>query len=131
LFASFVTSTSSGPGPISNTIYPPPPGNGSAGPFGLAANIPVINPVSNDNLFPCPNVNGIGCSPGNESITLANQLAPPFAPNAAAAPGATGSYPPDPERAPVRTGLPNQNPSRGAAAAGDRANENNCKSVGN
>jgi len=130
-FDDVVISISNVPGATSYNIYAAPPGNGCAGPFGLAANIPVINPVSNDNLFPCPNVNGNGCSLGNESITLANQLAPPFAPNAAAAPGATGSYPPDPERAPVRTGLPNQNPSRGAAAAGDRANENNCKSVGN
>ena len=33
-------------------------------------------------------------------------------------------------RAPLAVGLPNQNPARGALAAGDRANENNCKTVG-
>ena len=119
------------PGATSYNIYAAPPGNGCTGPFGLAANVPVSGSVSNGNLFPCPNVNGNGCSLGNESIILSNQLAAPFAPNAGAAPGTTGAYPPDPERAPLAAGLPNQNPARGAGAAGDRANENNCKSVGN
>jgi hypothetical protein len=60
-----------------------------------------------------------------------NQLPPGFAPNAAAAPGTVGAYPPDGERAPLAAGLPNQNPSRGAGSAGDRANENDCKTVAN
>src|SRR5438477_2376212 len=120
------------PGATSYNIYAAPPGNGCAGPFGLAANVPVpAGSVANDNLFPCPNVNGNGCSLGNESIILSNQLAAPFAPNGGAAPGTTGAYAPDPERAPLAAGLPNRNPSRGAGAAGDRANENNCKSLGN
>ena len=119
------------PGATSYNIYAAPPGNGCGGPFGLAANVPVVGTVSNTNLFPCPDVNGNGCSLGNESILLSNQLAAPFAPNAGAAPGTAGAYPPDPERAPLAAGLPNQNPARGAGAAGDRANENNCKSIGN
>jgi len=36
------------------------------------------------------------------------------------------AYPPDPEAAALTALLPNQNPPRGAAASGDRANENNC-----
>ena len=48
----------------------------------------------------------------------------------AAAAGTSSAYPPDGERAPLAAGLPNQNPARGALAAGDRANENNCKTVG-
>src|SRR5207302_6200799 len=96
---------------------------------GLAANLPVSGSVLNNNLNPCPNVNGNGCSLGNESITLSAQLASPFAPNGAAAAGTTGSYPPDAERAPLVAGLPNQNPAMGPGSRGDRANENNCETV--
>jgi len=124
-------SISNVPGATSYNVYAAPPGNGCGGPFGLATNIPVSGSVTNDNLVPCPNVNGNGCSLGNESMLLASQLDPPFAPNAAAGPGTTGAYPPDSETAPFAAGLPNQNPGRGAVAAGDRANENNCKSVAN
>ncbi len=121
-------SISNVPGATSYNIYAAPPGNGCSGPFGLAANLPVSGPVLNSNVNPCPLVTGNGCSLGNESTTLSAELAPPFAPNAGAAPGTTGAYPPDPETAPLTAGLPNQNSGRGAAAAGDRANENNCKS---
>jgi hypothetical protein len=61
---------------------------------------------------------------------LDDQLIPPFNPNAAAAPGTTGAYPPDPELAPLAAGLPNQNPARGSGSRGDRANENNCETAG-
>src|SRR5438094_4875551 len=117
------------PGATSFNVYAAPPSsNGCSGPFGLATNVPVVGSVTNVNLSPCPNVNGNGCSLGNESASLSSVLDSPFAPNAGAAPGTTGAYPPDPETAPFAAGLPNQNPGRGAAAAGDRANENNCKS---
>jgi len=120
------------PGATSFNVYAAPPGgNGCSGPFGLATNIPVVGSVTNVNLSPCPNVNGNGCSLGNESASLSSVLDSPFAPNAGAAPGTTGAYPPDSETAPFAAGLPNQNPGRGAVAAGDRANENNCKSVAN
>ena len=120
------------PGATSFNVYAAPPSsNGCNGPFGLATNIPVVGSVTNSNLSPCPNVTGNGCSLGNESAVLSSQLDSPFAPNAAAAPGTTGAYPPDAERAPLAAGLPNQNPARGVGAAGDRANENNCKSVAN
>lgn len=122
-------SISNVPGATAYNVYASPPGNGCAGPFGLATSVPVTGPVLNTNTGPCPDVNGNGCTLGSESITLSAQLAPPFAPNAAASPGTTGAYPPDGERAPLAAGLPNQNPARGAGAAGDRANENNCKSI--
>ena len=118
------------PGATSYNIYAAPPPAGCGGPFGLATNVPVTGSVTNTNTNPCPLTTGAGCTLGNEQVTLSSQLASPFAPNAAAAPGTTGAYPPDPERAPLAAGLPNQNPARGTGAAGDRANENNCKSVG-
>ncbi|HEY0829803.1 MAG TPA: pilus assembly protein TadG-related protein [Candidatus Dormibacteraeota bacterium] len=124
-------SISNVPGAASYNIYAAPPGQGCSGQFGLAANLPVSGSVSNSNTNPCPNVNGGGCSLGNEQMMLGAQLLPPFTPNAGAAPGTIGSFPPDAERAPLAAGLPNQNPSRGAGAAGDRANENNCKSLVN
>jgi len=119
------------PGATSYNVYASPSPNGCSGPFGLATSVPVSGSESNSNLSPCPNVLGNGCSLGNESTLLSSVLDAPFAPNAAAAPGIVGAYPPDGERAPLAAGLPNQNPARGAGAAGDRANENNCKSLAN
>jgi len=118
------------PGATSYNIYAAPPGNGCGGPFGLAANLAVSGAVLNSNTSPCPNVNGNGCSLGNESIVLSTQLSAPFAPNALAAPGVVGAYPPNGESSPLQSGLPNQNPARGPGAAGDRANENNCETSG-
>ena len=118
------------PGATSYDIYAAPPGNGCPGPFGLAANLPVSGPVLNTNTSPCPSFGGGGCSLGSESVELDAQISPPFAPNAAAAAGTIGAYPPDLERSPLAAGLPNQNPPSGAGAAGDRANENNCQSIG-
>jgi Flp pilus assembly protein TadG len=119
------------PGATSYNVYASPAPNACAGPFGLATNIPVIDPVQNDNTNPCPIYSGNGCSLGNEGKLLSSDLDAPFAPNGAASPGTIGSYPPDRQTAPLAFGLPNQNPARGAGAAGDRANENNCKSVAN
>ncbi|HSS60561.1 MAG TPA: pilus assembly protein TadG-related protein [Candidatus Limnocylindrales bacterium] len=114
------------PGARSYNIYAAPPGNGCAGPFGLAANLSVSGSVQNTNTNSCPQFNGNGCSLGHESILLDAELVPPFAPNCAAAPGTSGACPPDPQTAPLAFGLPNQNPGRAAGARGDRANENNC-----
>ncbi len=113
-------SVSNVPGATSYNIYAAPPGNGCAGPFGLAANLPVSGSVTNTSAGTnaCPNVNGNGCSLGNESITLGAQLASPF-----------GSHPPDGETAPLAAGLPNQNPARGPGSRGDRANENSCETI--
>lgn len=123
-------SVSNVPGATSYNIYAALPGSGCAGPFGLAANLPVSGTVQNTNTSPCPAYNGSGCSLGNESMNLEAQLESPFAPNAAAAPGTAGAYPPDSETAPIAFGLPNQNPGMGAGARGDRANENNCETIG-
>ena len=129
-FDNVIVQVSNVPGATAYNIYAAPPGNGCAGPFGLAASLPVTGPVTNTNTNPCPVYTGAGCTLNNEQIFLSAQLASPFTPNAAAAPGTTGAYPPDPETAPLGFGLPNQNPASGAGAAGDRANENNCQTVG-
>ena len=119
------------PGATSYNIYAVPPNNRCAGPFGLVDTLPVSGIPSNSDTRLCPAFSGSGCSLGLESITLdANDLGPPFAPNALAAPGVVGAYPPTSETAPLLSGLPNQNPGRGAGAAGDRANENNCETTG-
>ena len=107
------------PGATSYNIYAAPPGNGCAGPFGLADNLPVSGPVLNTNTNPCPAFNGSGCTLGHESIVLDDQLIAPL-----------GAHPPDGETSPLGPGLPNQNPPMGAGARGDRANENTCETVG-
>jgi hypothetical protein len=119
------------PGATSYNIYASPPGGGCGGPFGLAETLPVSAPVLNTNTNPCPMFSGNGCSLGHESITLdGTDLGPGFAPNALAAPGTPGAYPPKGETAPLAEGLPNLNPPRLAGSAGDRANENVCESSG-
>ena len=133
-------SVSNVPGATSYNIYASPPGVGGtcAGPFGLAANLPVTGAVQNNNLAGCPSLFGIGCSLGNESIRLDNsQLGGSFSPSATAAPGTNGAYPPDGELAPLASGLPNRNPGRGNGRTGDRGNgrtgdrgnENQCRTV--
>lgn len=122
------------PGATAYNIYASPPqaGGTCSGTFGFVTSLPVNFPVQNNNTIPCPLPVGGGCSLGNESTKLDNTvLTSTFVPNAGAAPGTTGAYPPDGERAPLAAGLPNQNPPRGAGAAGDRANENVCKTIGN
>jgi len=117
------------PGATSYNVYASPPGNGCAGPFGLAANLAVSGLVQNTNTFPCPLFTGLGCTLGHEMMDLGPQLQSPFAPNAAAAPGTIGAYPPDSETAPLAIGLPNQNPPMGVGSRGDRANENRCETA--
>jgi Putative Flp pilus-assembly TadE/G-like len=122
------------PGATAYNIYASPPqaGGTCTSTFGFATSLPVSFPVQNNNTTACPLPVGNGCSLGNEMIRLDDTvLSPSFVPNAGAAPGTTGAYPPDGERAPLAAGLPNLNPARGALAAGDRANENNCKTMAN
>jgi len=128
-FDNISISISNVPGATSYNIYAALPGVPCAGPFGLAAHVPVTGTPNNSNLNPCPLTTGVGCSLGNETTLLSSELVAPFAPNAAAAPGTTGAYPPSSEVAPLGLGLPNQNPARASGAEGDRANENSCKSV--
>jgi hypothetical protein len=117
------------PGATAYNIYAGPSGSCS-GPFGLAASLPVVGTPQNNSTGTCPIYSGPGCSLGNESIALdATDIGPPFAPNALAAPGVVGSYPPSGETAPLRSNLPNENANRAAPPAGDRANENQCDTV--
>ena len=132
------------PGAESYRVYVDPPPNACAGPFGLAGSIPVINPVQNDDTSQCPfgNSNGNGHGGGNgnngdkctlggeDAVFTATVLGPLFAPNALAAAGTIGSYPPDRETPPTVAGLPNQNADRATPPAGDRANENQCDTTG-
>ncbi len=115
------------PGATGYNVYAAPPNNGCSGPFGLAGSISVIGPVRNDNTAGCPAFIGSTCSLGNETAIFDSTLLGfSFAPNALAAPGVTGAYPPSAETSPLRTNLPNQNPDRANPPAGDRANENQC-----
>jgi len=118
------------PGATSYNVYAAPPSNGCSGPFGLAGNILVVGTMQNNNTAGCPVYTGAGCSLGNETaIFNATQLGFLFAPNAMAAPGVVGSYPPSAETAPLRSNLPNENANRATPPAGDRANENQCDTV--
>jgi hypothetical protein len=117
------------PGATAYNVYASPSGSCN-GPFGLAATLPVAGTPQNDDTASCPIYSGPGCSLGNESIALdANDIGPPFAPNALAAPGVIGSYPPSGETAPLRSNLPNENANRAAPPGGDRANENQCDTI--
>jgi len=86
--------------------------------------------VHNNSTGACPAFSGVSCSLGNESTNFDSTLLGLFfAPNAAAAPGVIGAYPPDGETPPLRMNQPNQNASRAAPPAGDRANENQCDTL--
>lgn len=118
------------PGATAYNVYAAPPNNGCSGPFGLAGSILVSGSVHNDATGGCPAFSGTTCSLGNESAVFdSTLLGLTFAPNAMAAPGVTGSYPPSGETPPLKSNLPNQNPARANPPAGDRANENACAAV--
>jgi Flp pilus assembly protein TadG len=132
------------PGATSYRVYASPPPSACSGPFGLAGTIQVIRPVQNNDTSQCPfgnNVNnghgngdghnGDHCTLDGEDATFdAGDIGPPFAPNALAPPGVIGSYPPAGEMSPTAGGLPNQNPDRAAPPGGDRANEDQCDTMG-
>lgn len=117
------------PGATAYNIYAAPSGSCN-GPFGLAVALPVVGTPANNNTGGCPAYSGGGCSLGNEGTVLdSTDLGPPFSPNAAAAPGVIGSYPPAGQTVPLRNNLPNENANRAAPPGGDRANENQCDTV--
>ncbi len=120
------------PGATSYNIYVTRAGGDCSGPWGLVENIPVVGTVSNSNTNPCPAFNGNGCSLGHESDNIidSNDIPNGFVPNALAAPGTFGSYPPSGETSPLAGNLPNENANRAAPPAGDRANENQCDTSG-
>jgi len=120
------------PGAVSYNVYAAPPSNGCTGPFGLAGSIAVVGSVQNTATMGgvCPAFSGTGCSLGHESAIFdAGLLGVGFNPNALAAPGVYGSYPPDGETAPLHSNLPNENANRANPPHGDRANENQCDTV--
>lgn len=118
------------PGATAYNVYAAPPSSGCAGPFGLAGSIPVTGLVQNSNTARCPSFSG-GCSLGSETAIFdATILSALWAPNALAAPGVIGAYPPGSEGAPLGFRQVNQNPDRAAPPRGDRANENQCDTVG-
>src|SRR5258708_5148899 len=118
------------PGATAYNVYAAPPPSGCTGPFGLIGSIPVPGPVRNDATAGCPSFSG-GCSLGNETAlfdaTVLNAL---WAPNSFAPPGLIGAYPPDSETAPLGSRQVNQNPNRAVPPRGDRANENQCDTIG-
>lgn len=117
------------PGATSYNLYAAPPNNGCPGPYGLAGSIPSPGPWQNNDTSGC-GFAGPTCTLGSETVVFdATLLGALFAPNALAAPGVVGSYPPAGEDAPLRSNLPNENANRAAPPAGDRANENQCDTV--
>jgi hypothetical protein len=117
------------PGATSYNVYAAPPYNGCSGPFGLAGNIASVGTQQNDNTAGCAFVTST-CSLGTETAVFdSTLLGLTFAPNPLAAPGVVGSFPPSGETAPLRSNLPNENPSLAAPPAGDRANENHCATI--
>ena len=119
------------PGATSYNVYATRGGGDCSGPWGLIANVPVVGTVSNANTNPCPVFTGAGCTLGHESSVIDdNDIVNFFAPNPAAAWGTYGSYPPSPETSPLAGNLPNENANRAAPPAGDKANENQCLTVG-
>ena len=120
------------PGATSYNVYAePPPNPACSGPFGYAGNIPVVGTVENDSTASCPAFSGITCSLGHESAIFDSTiLSLAFAPNPFVGPGVLGAYPPAGETPPLRVNLPNQNPDRAAPPGGDRANENQCDTIG-
>jgi hypothetical protein len=115
------------PGAASYNVYVTRAGGDCSGPWGLVENIPVVGTVSNSNTNSCPAFTGVGCTLGHESSVIDdNDIIPLFAPNAGAAPGTFGAYPPASESSPLAGNLPNENANRAAPPGGDRANENMC-----
>jgi hypothetical protein len=114
----FQVTVSNVPGATAYNIYAAPSGSCS-GPFGLAKTLPVTATELNNGTAGCPAFSGSGCSLGYESIGLDNGDL-----------GSLGANPPDGETAPLRFNLPNENANRAAPPHGDRANENQCDTVG-
>jgi hypothetical protein len=97
--------------------------------FGLVYNLAANGPVQNTDTSGCGTGAGT-CTLNTTSLTAPAIILPSVpAPDPTKAPGTFGAYPPDLETSPLQLGLPNQNPNRGAPPAGDRANENNCRTT--
>jgi hypothetical protein len=86
--------------------------------------------VKNTDTSRCPNFTGVQCTLGNVTGVFDNTILGTWSPNLFAAPGTSGAYPPDGQTAPLGFRQVNQNPARGVPPRGDRANENQCDTVG-
>ncbi len=120
------------PGATSYNVYAePPPNPACSGPFGYAGSVVVVGSVQNNSTGTCPAFTGTGCSLGHETAIFDSTiLSSTFAPNPFVGPGVLGAYPPAGETPPLHVNLPNQNPARAAPPGGDRANENQCDTIG-
>jgi hypothetical protein len=120
------------PGATSYNVYAePPPNPACSGPFGYAGSVTVVGSVQNNSTGTCPAFTGPSCSLGHETAIFDGTiLTLAFAPNPFVGPGVLGAYPPAGETPPLRINLPNQNPDRAAPPGGDRANENQCDTIG-
>ncbi len=118
------------PGAQSYNVYVTARNGGCSGPFGLAGRIPVVGPVQNNNTVPCPDFGGGGCTLGNESATFDSTILRLGWTPTGAMPGVIGAHPPDSETAPLGSRQVNQNPDRATPPGGDRANENQCDTLG-
>ena len=120
------------PGATSYNVYAePPPNPACSGNLGYVGNVPVVGTVENDSTSGCPAFSGFSCSLRNETALFDSTIIPnSFAPNPFVSVPVLGAYPPAGETPPLRVNLPNQNPDRAAPPAGDRANENQCDTIG-
>jgi len=121
------------PGATSYNVYAAPPTSGCSGLFGLVGSISVVGtPQNNNTMSTCPSFSSSpNCSLGFETAIFDSNLLPfGFMPSCSVMPGFPTSCPPSGETVPLRSNLPNENASRAAPLAGDRANENACQTVG-
>ena len=119
------------PGATGYNVYFDPPPSSCRGQFGYGGSIAVAGAVRNNATAACPAFSGVSCSLGNEGATFdATALGAGFSPNGSAAPGVIGAYPPDGEGVPLKNNDEDQNAPRATPPAGDRANENQCDTIG-
>ncbi len=120
------------PGATSYNVYAePPPNPPCSAALGYAGNVAVVGSVQNNSTGSCPSFTGSACSLGHETAIFDSTiLSLAFAPNPFVAPGVLGAYAPAGETPPLRINLPNQNPDRANPPGGDRANENQCDTIG-
>ena len=120
------------PGATTYNVYvSPPPNPPCSGPYGYAGSVTVVGSVQNNGTSTCPAFTGTSCSLGHETAVFDDTiLTSAFAPNPFVSPGVLGAYPPAGETPPLRVNLPNQNPDRASPPGGDRANENQCDTIG-
>jgi hypothetical protein len=104
------------PGAVTYNLYATSLGGTCAGPFNLVSGTISAGPELNGNVSGCPNTTD------SSNCTLGHVIA--YYDGTSSSNNAL--HPPGAESAPFASGLPNQNPVRGAPPGGDLANENHC-----